>query len=112
MSSLIRVLEASTLEERKAKDIKKRLDTMASKWKAGSLNERVHSGLGVIAKELEEGDPAAAEKTQLALVVDWPALCGTWMVGLKHLISNVKESKAAHAEEDETEDDDRDDDPK
>jgi hypothetical protein len=31
-----------------------------------------------------------AEKIQRALFVDWPSLCGTWMVGIKHLIQELK----------------------
>ena len=27
-----------------------------------------------------------AENIQKKLMVDWPSMCGTWMVGIKHLI--------------------------
>ena len=31
-----------------------------------------------------------AEQIQRALMVDWSAMCGTWMVGIKHLVQEVK----------------------
>ena len=98
MTGLREALEASSLDDRKAKDIKKRLDAMEGKWRSGALNDKVHAGLAGISSALKAGDPESAEKTQLALVVDWPSLCGTWMVGIKHLIANVKEGKKALSE--------------
>ena len=33
---------------------------------------------------------AEAENIQRSLTVDHPSLCGTWMVGMKHLVQEVK----------------------
>lgn len=86
-------LTQSSLDEKKSQDIQKRIDMMASKWKAGVLNQPVQTGMGRIADLLAAQDAASAEKIQLSLMVDWPALCGTWLVGIKHLIVNLKEGQ-------------------
>ena len=31
-----------------------------------------------------------AERIQRSLMVDWASLCGTWMIGIKHLVLEVK----------------------
>ena len=31
-----------------------------------------------------------AENIQKKLMVDWPSMCGTWMVGIKHLIQEIR----------------------
>lgn len=83
-------LSSTSLEERKKQDIKKRIGMMEKKWLEGELNNDVQRGMAKIAQLLEDGDAKAAEKIQLTLIVDWPALCGTWIVGIKHLIANAK----------------------
>ena len=85
------VVDSSTLDDRKKQDISKRISMMEKKWKDGQLNDKVHAGVHKIATALKEGDAATAEKAQLSLIVDWPSLCGTWLVGIKHLIANAKE---------------------
>ncbi|XP_059094553.1 steroid receptor RNA activator 1-like [Tigriopus californicus] len=87
-------LARSSLATKKAQDIQKRIDTMADKWKAGALNPPVQTGMGRIADLLEAEDAASAEKIQLSLMVDWPAVCGSWLVGIKHLIISCKEDQA------------------
>ncbi len=85
----------STLPDSKKKDVKKRLDMMANKWKAGSLNDKVKSGMGQVSGMLERDEASAAEKLFLSLMVDWPALCSPWGVGIKHLLVNAKEIESA-----------------
>lgn len=102
----------SEMNMKKLSDIKKRVSTMETKWKSGILNAEIQSGMARIAKCLlgsqEAVDKLAhcsedlklkklaldsideAEKIQRALTVDWPSLCGTWMVGIKHLIQELK----------------------
>ena len=56
------------------------------------MNDQVHARMGKSAQCLDRDDPLGAEKVQVSLIVDWPALCGTWIVGIKHLIMNLKEA--------------------
>ena len=72
---------------------------MESKWKANALNPQVQSGMSKVATSLSKGDGLAAERIQLSLSVDWPSLCGTWMIGVKHLVLNVKENQKASEED-------------
>ena len=90
---LTKSLDQTSFDDRKKSDIKKRIVMMESKWKSGSLNEQVHSRMGMLAQCLASGDPFGAEKAQVSLIVDWPALCGTWIVGIKHMIVNLKEAQ-------------------
>ena len=41
-------------------------------------------------KKLARDSIEEAEHIQRGLMVDWPSLCGTWMVGIKHLIQELK----------------------
>ena len=41
-------------------------------------------------KQLARDSIDEAEKIQRTLTVDWPSMCGTWMVGIKHLIQELK----------------------
>lgn len=83
------------IDSRKFQDIKKRLDTMESKWQDGSLTYPVERSLVMLAIHLESSNYDEADKLQRKLMVDWPSLCGTWLVGIKHLIfesNRIKES--------------------
>lgn len=80
----------SRIESRKSQDIRKRLDTMESKWKDGSLTFPVERGLCALAKAIEKSEFDEADKIQRKLMVDWPSQCGTWLVGIKHLIFEAK----------------------
>ena len=42
------------------------------------------------AKQLAREAIDDAERIQRSLMVDWSSLCGTWMVGIKHLVQEVK----------------------
>merc|ERR1719412_2478245 len=111
---LNQVLENAPLEmnAKKLNDIKKRVSTMETKWKSGVLNAEVQNGMAKVAKCLLSAQEAVdklshcpedlelkqiardsideAEKIQRALTVDWPSMCGTWMVGIKPLIQELK----------------------
>ena len=76
---------------KKATDIRKRIAAMRDKW--DGLNDHIRLGMNAIWKNLEASDFERAEKIQKTLTVDWPSLCGTWMVGVRQLI---QESKRAH----------------
>lgn len=94
VSKLEAVLEAQpSIEQRKVADIKKRIGSMATKWRAGGLNSQVESGMGRIAAALEAGDGIKAEEIQVKLMIDWPAVCTPWLVGIKHLITTVKDAQ-------------------
>ena len=41
-------------------------------------------------KKLARDSLEEAEKIQRKLMVDWASMCGTWMVGIKHLIQEIK----------------------
>jgi hypothetical protein len=72
---------------------------MATKWKSGGLNNQVETGMGRVADLLEDGDVHAAQKVQLALMVDWPSHCSPWGIGIKHLIASAKEQDDATKEQ-------------
>lgn len=100
------------MDEKKIIDVKKRMATMEAKWKDDQLNAEVQNGMANMVKCLllaqdsvdklcEESDQtkatillkdslAEAENIQRSLTVDHPSLCGTWMVGIKHLVQEVK----------------------
>lgn len=103
MEKLTGALERSTLDERRKADVRKRTEAMAAKWKGGGLNPQVHAGLRTIADGLsgaEREGVEAAEKAQLGLIVDWPALCGTWLVGIKHLVADAKKGAEPYGGDD------------
>ena len=103
VSNLEAVLEKQQgIDQRKAADIKKRIGAMATKWKAGSLNQQVESGMGRIAAALEAGDGVKAEEIQVKLMIDWPAVCSPWLVGIKHLITTVKEAQEKDTKNDDS----------
>ncbi len=52
-----------------------------------------------ISDGLKDGDVASADKAQLSLGVDWPDLCGTWHVGIRHLVADAKSRSNPEAEE-------------
>lgn len=102
----------SEIDKKKLSDIKKRVGTMETKWKTGVLNAEIQSGMAKMAESLLKSQEAVAqlsdspgdlelkklardsieeaEKIQRGLMVDWPSLCGTWMVGIKHLVQELK----------------------
>ena len=41
-------------------------------------------------KNLARDSLDEAEKIQRKLMVDWSSICGAWMVGIKHLVQEVK----------------------
>jgi len=84
---------------------------MTSKWKSGAFNPQIHVGMDKMTKCLmsalgclvdlssstgEESNVNVkssleeAENIQKKLMVDWPSMCGTWMVGIKHLIQEIR----------------------
>ena len=93
VGKLVKVLESlsGSMGTKKVEDLKKRILVMEGKWK--DLNPEVRRGVDALAEDLARGDVAKAEKVQKTLMVDWPSLCGTWMVGVKHVI---QESKKVH----------------
>lgn len=102
----------SEMDQKKLADIKKRISLMEGKWKSGSLNAQMENGLAKMARCLLDAqvtvnevicapdDPNLkvkassfideAERIQRSLMVDWSSLCGTWMIGIKHLVLEVK----------------------
>ena len=83
----------TSITEAKRKDIKKRIAMMATKWKSGSLNRNVESGMGRVSLLLADGDSentALAAKKLQELMVDFPSHCNPWAVGIKHLITSAK----------------------
>lgn len=101
---------SSDIDKKKIADVKKRLDMMTSKWKNNAFNPQIHKGMGRMAKCLmaalrcEENSSELSDETkvdiqsaineaeniQKKLMVDWPSMCGTWMVGIKHLIQEIR----------------------
>ena len=79
---------------KKAEDIGKRVKAMESKWEG--LNDHIKLGVRAIALNLQEHQFERAEKIQKTLTVDWPSLCGTWMVGIRHLIQEAKKCHLAN----------------
>ena len=95
IDSCVRDLEtladnSSDLTDFKRKDIKRRIGTMATKWKSGSLSKKVESGMGRVTQLLIDGDAAGADKLLQSMIVDFPSHCNPWAVGIKHLIASVK----------------------
>lgn len=86
------------LGQRKADDLKKRISVMETKW--GSLNPEMRRGIHAVSEHLTNQEFAKAEKIQKTLMVDWPSLCGTWMVGVKHVIQEAKKVQSAAGCED------------
>jgi len=101
----------SNIDKKKHGDVKKRIDMMTSKWKSGAFNPQIHIGMDKMTKCLMSAlgcldDPSSstgeesnvnvkssleeAENIQKKLMVDWPSMCGTWMVGIKHLIQEIR----------------------
>jgi len=102
---------SSNIDKKKLGDVKKRIDMMTSKWKSGAFNPQIHIGMEKMARCLMTAlgcldDPLSsngeeskinvkssieeAENIQKKLMVDWPSMCGTWMVGIKHLIQEIR----------------------
>lgn len=95
VDSCVRDLEtiadnSSDMTEDKRKDIKRRIGTMATKWKSGSLSKKVEAGMGRVTQLLTDGDAAGAERLLQSMIVDFPSHCNPWAVGIKHLIASVK----------------------
>ena len=85
-------LQSTSLDDKKKADLKKRFTVMETKWKTGALNDQVQTRMGKLAQCLDNNDPLGAEKIQVSLSVDWPSLCGTWIIGIKHLVVHLKEA--------------------
>ncbi len=100
LSILSSELESSSLPDKKKHEVKKRLALMETRWRDGGLNDNVQKGLQKITACLsnESRDVGEAEKTQLSLMVDWPALCTPWLIGIKHLIVDVKQRREQQIE--------------
>ena len=45
-----------------------------------------------------------AETIQTKLMVDWPSLCGTWMVGIKHLVHEIRSILTTNGQLEESKD--------
>jgi len=82
--------------DKKSTDIGKRVAVMSEKWEAASsLNDHIKAGMVALATNLQEREFDKAEKIQKTLMVDWPSQCGTWMVGIRHLIQEAKKAHLA-----------------
>eukprot|EP00096_Caligus_rogercresseyi_P013168 TRINITY_DN583_c0_g1_i1.p1 TRINITY_DN583_c0_g1~~TRINITY_DN583_c0_g1_i1.p1 ORF type:complete len:167 (+),score=63.35 TRINITY_DN583_c0_g1_i1:346-846(+) len=76
--------QGSQHDEKKKRDILRRIETMEKKWT--SLNDVVQRGTGQILELLSRGASEDALKVHTRLSVDWPGLMNPWGVGLKQLI--------------------------
>ena len=63
---------------------------MRDKWE--SLNDHIKLGMKAIVANLNNDEFDKAEKIQKTLTVDWPSQCGSWMVGIRHLIQESKKA--------------------
>lgn len=93
IASLTSTLQATNLDDRRKQDINKRLKVMEDKWKKGDLVEPVRKGLDQMTKMLEKNNVAEAEKIQMTLAMDFTSQCGSWIIGIKHLIAEAKKNE-------------------
>nr|ACO15712.1 Steroid receptor RNA activator 1 [Caligus clemensi] len=80
------LLTNSHVDEKKKRDILRRIDTMEKKWASGDLNDVVMRGVGRILELLSNRAFEDALKVQTRLSVDWPGLVNPWGVGINQLI--------------------------
>ncbi len=98
IATLTSSLQVTNLDDRRKQDINKRLKVMEEKWRKGDLAEPVRKGLDQMSKMLEKNEVGEAEKIQMTLAMDYTSQCGSWIIGIKHLIAAAKQ-KDDHGEE-------------
>jgi len=82
------------LDEKKASDIRKRIDIFKDKWNNDKLNGKVQQGMLKLAQLMKSGDIEEAEKMQRNLNVEYPNLCTPWMIAIRQLI--LAQNKVKH----------------
>ncbi|XP_012528652.2 steroid receptor RNA activator 1 [Monomorium pharaonis] len=78
------------MEENKAKEIRRRLDTMKSNWLENKLNDTVQRNLLNLSKALLRKDVKEADKFHITLMTQHATACRTWMPAIRHIIFELK----------------------
>jgi len=94
-----RILTKARLEDNVSADVKKRLETLTTSWKKKNLNMYVEEDLIKLVSALESGKADEAERIYINLSVNWPLLCTPWLVGLRHLVADVKGKNSSERKE-------------
>ncbi|XP_034252783.1 steroid receptor RNA activator 1-like isoform X2 [Thrips palmi] len=71
-------------------EIKKRIAVMQKMWEEDKLNSSVHRRLLELSHELKMGNVDHADHIHVGLMVDHPAMCSSWMVGVRKLVQHLK----------------------
>ncbi|XP_040577376.1 steroid receptor RNA activator 1 [Lepeophtheirus salmonis] len=80
------LLYGSQADDKRKRDVIRRIEMMETKWSSGGLNDNVMRGCGKILDLLTKASFDDALKVQTRLSVDWPGLVNPWAVGIKQLI--------------------------
>lgn len=88
------VSKCTKLQPRVLEDINRKLQLFMEMWTAGQLSESVKCRMCKMAEDISKGLYENAWKVHLNLMVDYTAEVNQWMVGIKRLIHELKESSS------------------
>ncbi|XP_013066052.2 steroid receptor RNA activator 1-like [Biomphalaria glabrata] len=85
-----------SIQGRSRGDVQARLSMLDDQWRDGKLSEGARIKLGCLASALQQKDLKQADCLHLALMVDHISEVSQWMVGVKWLITELKQLTLQH----------------
>ncbi|XP_014282625.1 steroid receptor RNA activator 1 [Halyomorpha halys] len=84
--------------EKDVNEIKRRLGLMEKLWNEDKFSTDVKLKLGDISKGLLENDFVTCDNLQRSLMVDYTALCSSWMAAIRSLINSKRKTQEKNKE--------------
>ncbi|NWW92602.1 SRA1 protein, partial [Rhynochetos jubatus] len=84
-----------TVPKQVCNDIGRRLTVLGEAWAQGKLSALVRKGMSLLVQELQQQHWDAADEIHRSLMVDHVNEVSQWLVGIKHLIAEMRSLPAA-----------------
>ncbi|XP_011648075.1 steroid receptor RNA activator 1-like [Pogonomyrmex barbatus] len=92
LTNLITMITLQNMEKTKDKEIRKRLDNMASDWRADNIDDKVQKLILNMSRALINKDLEKADRIQTHLVTRYGQVCRYWIPTIRHIIFEMKEN--------------------
>lgn len=90
LANLESVIAKQKMDTNKTEEIQRRLDNMKADWRDNKLNNMIQRNVLDISKALLKKDIKQADKIHIALMMQHPNACRTWMPAIRHIIFELK----------------------
>ncbi|XP_034935858.1 steroid receptor RNA activator 1-like [Chelonus insularis] len=94
------IVDLKLKEDNKKEDIQKRLEVMKNMWEENKLTDPIHERILQLSEALKEKDIEKADKIHMDLIMNYAAVCNSWIPAIRHIILEMREKSKSNSSAD------------